>query len=67
MIEVMTDELDRTDEAFSGNRLLSTFATDARVLVEPYGDVIDLDGGETVLRRGEDVDPEKERVTVSLF
>lgn len=56
MIEVMTDELDRTDEAFSGNRLLSTFATDARVLVEPYGDVIDLDGGETVLRRGEDVD-----------
>ena len=55
MIEVTTDELDRTDEAFSGNRLLSTFASDARVLIEPYGDVIDLDGGETVLRRGEDV------------
>jgi CRP-like cAMP-binding protein len=56
MIEVTTDELDRTDEAFSGNRLLSTFATDARVLIEPYGEVIDLDGGETVLQRGEDVD-----------
>lgn len=55
MIEVTTDELDRTDEAFSGNRLLSTFATDARVLIEPYGEVIDLDGGETVLQRGEDV------------
>src|ERR1044071_5305399 len=55
MPETITDELDRADEAFAGNRLLSTFAADARALIEPHGSFVDLEAGETVLTRGEDV------------
>jgi DNA-binding transcriptional regulator YhcF (GntR family) len=53
--ETTTDELIRADEAFSGNRLLSTFSREARALIEPYGEMIELRTGATVLARGEQV------------
>jgi DNA-binding MarR family transcriptional regulator len=52
MTNLMLDELDRVDQAFAGNRLLSTFSTDARALIEPYGEIVDLAPDETVLTRG---------------
>jgi CRP-like cAMP-binding protein len=58
--QTTTDELTRADEAFTGNRLLSTFAREARALIEPYGEMVELDPGEIVLRRGE-------QVSASLF
>ena len=36
--QVTTDELSQADEAFAGNRLLSTFTREARALIEPFGD-----------------------------
>ena len=35
MAEMETDELMQADEAFAGNRLLSTFNAEARGLIEP--------------------------------
>jgi CRP-like cAMP-binding protein len=58
--DTITDEMTRADEAFSGNRLLSTFARDARALIEPFGEMIELGSGDVVLARGEQVE-------VSLF
>ena len=55
MAQGMTDELTRADEAFAGNRLLATFSREARALVEPFGTLVDLDPGEMILKRGEDV------------
>lgn len=55
MSQVMADELDGLDTAFAGNRLLSTFDRDARGLLEPFGEVVELAPGESVLRRGENV------------
>jgi CRP-like cAMP-binding protein len=49
------DELTRADEAFAGNRLLSTFSREARALMEPFGEMIELHAGEVVLDRGEQV------------
>lgn len=56
MAQVMTDELARADEAFAGNRMLSTFSREARALIEPFGTVVQLAAGETVLTRGEQVE-----------
>jgi CRP-like cAMP-binding protein len=53
--QVTTDELTQADEAFAGNRLLSTFSREARALIEPFGTMVELEGGETVLQRGEQV------------
>jgi CRP-like cAMP-binding protein len=53
--QVTTDELIQADEAFAGNRLLATFSREARALVEPFGTMVELDPGEMILRRGEDV------------
>jgi hypothetical protein len=53
--QVTTDELSRADEAFAGNRLLSTFSHDARALLEPFGEMIEFESGEIVLTRGEQV------------
>jgi DNA-binding transcriptional regulator YhcF (GntR family) len=53
--ETTTDELIRADEAFAGNRLLSTFSREARALIEPFGEMIELRSGEIVLARGEQV------------
>lgn len=50
-----TDELIQADEAFAGNRLLSTFSREARGLIEPFGTMVELQTGEPVLRRGEQV------------
>ena len=52
-MDVTTDELIEADEAFAGNRLLSTFNGEARALLEPFGDMLDLGTGDTVLERGE--------------
>jgi CRP-like cAMP-binding protein len=53
--EVTTDELNQADEAFAGNRLLSTFSREARALLEPFGTMIDLEPGDLILQRGEQV------------
>jgi CRP-like cAMP-binding protein len=55
VVQVTTDELMQADEAFSDNRLLSTFSREARALIEPFGSMVELDAGETVLERGEQV------------
>jgi biotin operon repressor len=52
MNRTATDELDRFDEAFANNRLLSTFPAEARALIEPFGTIVELDTGETVNARG---------------
>jgi CRP-like cAMP-binding protein len=54
--EVKTDQLSRTDDAFSGNRLLATMSREARALLEPSGEMIDLASGTLVLRTGEQVE-----------
>jgi CRP-like cAMP-binding protein len=56
MNRTVTDELDRLDEAFAGNRLLSTFPAEARALIEPAGEVVELQLGSTVHKRGSDVE-----------
>jgi CRP-like cAMP-binding protein len=55
MNSLATDELDRFDEAFAGNRLLSTFTAEARALLEPFGTMVDLKLGEVIHPRGEHV------------
>ena len=52
-MDVTTDELIEADEAFAGNRLLSTFSSEARALLEPFGDILYVGTGDTVLERGE--------------
>ena len=44
------------DDAFAGNRLLSTFPADLRSLIDGKAKLVDLDLGATVLRRGVDVE-----------
>ena len=55
MTRVATDELERLDTAFAGNRLLSTFPTDVRAMIEPFGEIVDLDADEVVHQRGANV------------
>ena len=55
MAEVAVDELNRLDEIFAGNRLLATLDPTARQLIEPFGDIVELRTGETVLNRGDQV------------
>jgi CRP-like cAMP-binding protein len=52
MADLMLDEIDRVDQAFAGNRLLSTFSPEARALIEPHGEVVTLVADEIVLTRG---------------
>lgn len=54
-MQLAADELNRADEAFAGNRLLSTFNAEARGLIEPFGTMVELSPGEIVLIRGEQV------------
>lgn len=56
MAQTTIDELSRADEAFAGNRLLSTFSREARALIEPFGEMIELDSGDVVLTTGEQVE-----------
>jgi CRP-like cAMP-binding protein len=51
----MIDEMTRADSAFAGNRLLATFSQEARALLEPFGETVELESGETVLERGDQV------------
>lgn len=53
MSEVITDELSQLDRAFAGNRLLSTFAHEARALLEPNCEVDVLTQGEVIFNPGE--------------
>lgn len=55
MEQTATDDLIRADEAFAGNRLLSKFAPDARALLEPRATLVELQAGELVLQRGDQV------------
>ena len=52
---IMADELTLADSAFAGNRLLSTFGSEARALLEPFGAMVELKSGDMVLARGEQV------------
>ena len=56
MAETTIDELTQADRAFAGNRLLSTFSREARALIEPFGIMQEVESGEVVLRRGEEVE-----------
>jgi CRP-like cAMP-binding protein len=56
VVETTIDELSRADEAFAGNRLLSTFSREARALLEPFGEMVELESGDVVLRTGEQVE-----------
>ena len=55
MAETTVDELTEADQAFAGNRLLSTFSREARALLEPFGKLEEVQPGEVVLDRGEQV------------
>jgi DNA-binding transcriptional regulator YhcF (GntR family) len=54
--DVTTDELRQADQAFAGNRLLSTFGIEARGLIEPYGELVELAPGDVVLSPGKQVE-----------
>jgi len=56
MADIATDELTRADEAFAGNRLLTTFSKEARALIEPFGTTEEVDSGDIVLHRGAQVE-----------
>jgi len=56
MTSVAVDELTRIDEAFARNRLLETFSAEARALIEPFAEVVELDAGTSVLRSGGQVE-----------
>lgn len=60
MAEATIDELTRIDEVFAGNRLLSTFSRQARALIEPFGEIVDLKAGDVLFTCGD-------QVRVSLF
>ena len=51
-----TDQLSRVDPAFAGNRLLATFSTDARELLEHEAEIVELQLGDIILERGRQVE-----------
>lgn len=53
---VTTETVNPVEAAFAGNQLLSTLSTEARVLLEPNATLVELEAGDTVLRRGENVE-----------
>lgn len=55
MAVTTTDELARAEAAFAGNRLLSTFSREARGLIEPFGEMVELNSGDIVFHRGAQV------------
>jgi len=55
MDAVVTDELTRTDQAFSRNRLLATFPADARAMLEPNCTVVELELGAILHSSGDPV------------
>lgn len=55
MNRTVTDELDRLDKAFAGNRLLSTFPRESRALIEAFGELVELAPDEVIHERGANV------------
>jgi CRP-like cAMP-binding protein len=55
VVETTIDELTEADAAFAGNRLLATFSREARALMEPFGTLEQVEAGDVVLNRGEQV------------
>jgi CRP-like cAMP-binding protein len=55
MPDVMIDEITRVGDAFATNQLLSTFAPEARALIEPHGTLVELRSDEIALSRGDQV------------
>ncbi len=55
MAHAAVDELVRVDDPFAGNSLLSILSPTDRALIEPFGSVVELATGGTVLNRGEHV------------
>lgn len=51
-----TSAASRLAGAFTANRLLGTFDDEARALLEPHGELVELAAGDLVLRRGEEVE-----------
>lgn len=51
-----TAELNMLDPAFAGNRLLATFSAEARALIEPSAEIVELGLGDVILERGKQVD-----------
>lgn len=56
MAQTTIDEMTRADQAFAGNRLLSTFSREDRALIEPFGEVVELKAGDIALTRGTQVE-----------
>ena len=55
MSVAIADELTRADQAFARNRLLATFSTDVRALLEPYSEVLELPLGTILHSSGEHI------------
>ena len=55
MSVAVIDELERTDQAFARNRLLATFSTEVRAIIEPFTEVVDLELGGIVHASGANV------------
>ena len=55
MQDILAAERIGIDGAFEGNRLLATFSSEARSLIEPSATMIELKSGEVVLARGDQV------------
>src|SRR5215212_1855945 len=55
MSELTIEQLDRVDDVFAGNSLLSTFTAEARALIEPFGTMLEIGSGDVVLNRGDQV------------
>jgi CRP-like cAMP-binding protein len=56
MLETATEEQQTIDEAVEGNLLLSTFSPEYRALIEPLAEVVELEVGEHIQTRGNDVE-----------
>ena len=55
MQDILAAERIGIDGAFEGNRLLATFSSEARSLIEPSATMIELKSGQIVLARGDQV------------
>ena len=55
MTDFAVDQRTEAEQAFAGNRLLATFAPDVRALLEPHGEMVEIEAGEILWRRGDDV------------
>jgi CRP-like cAMP-binding protein len=53
MTSRFVDELGAADRAFAGNRLLSTFPAEARALIEPYAELVELAQGDNLFKPGD--------------